>query len=79
MRFRVLLLASALLLAGGVAAFVLLGGGGQREGELVFAEETIDAGRLPLGQKAPGRFIARNVGGKPVKFAVTGVKVLEGC
>ncbi len=53
--------------------------GSEREGELVFTPESLDAGQLPLGQTAIARFEVRNAGGKPVAFTVSQVKAVEGC
>jgi hypothetical protein len=73
----------AMLLLGIILAGVLVVPGllaDDRDGELVFSEESVDLGQVPLNTAAPYRFTMRNVGGKPVTIAPRAViTVLEGC
>jgi hypothetical protein len=67
-----------LILAGVLVAPNLLAD--DREGELVFEQESVDLGQVPLDTLVPYRFVMRNVGGKPVTIAPRGkITVLEGC
>ena len=73
-----LLLLLGIVLAGVLVAPRLLAN--EREGELVFSQESVDLGQVPLGTLAPYRFMMRNVGSKPVNIARRGkITVLEGC
>ncbi len=74
-------LALALLV---VAGLVLIGlqwrSQPQKEGQLAFTPESIDLGRVPIGQTAAFRFALRNIGDKPVKItSKPKVAALEGC
>ncbi len=49
-------------------------------GELAFNPESIDLGRVPLGQAAPFRYAMRNVGAQPVRItSKPKVAAIEGC
>lgn len=48
-------------------------------GELAFAEETVDIGRLAIGQQVVYRFSMRNSGGKPVNIKKMSASAVEGC
>jgi hypothetical protein len=75
--------AMAMVLLGMILVGVLVVPGllaDDRDGELVFAEESVDLGQVPLNTLAPHRFAMQNVGGKPVTIAPKGkITVLEGC
>ncbi len=70
---------AVLLLGLVVMAFLAFPRESQKEGELLFSPENIDLGQVPLGQTAPGRFVMRNVGDKPVRVVKPQIKAVEGC
>lgn len=49
------------------------------DGELAFAKESVDLGRVPLGQPLIYRYQMRNVGNKPVSITKRDVAAVEGC
>lgn len=51
----------------------------QNPGELAFASESVDVGRVPLGQAVVQRFEMRNVGDQPVTITKKVAAALEGC
>ena len=74
---------AAIALALAIVAVLTLSGLGQKpqkDGELVFTPESVDIGRVPLGQSAPYRYVMRNVGDRPVKItSKPKVAAIEGC
>lgn len=52
---------------------------GTREGEIAFSPESVDLGRVPLGEKASFRYQMRNTGNKPVRILRAKIEALEGC
>lgn len=51
----------------------------QGPGELTFAQETVDVGRLAIGQSVVQRFSMQNTGGKPVTIKKLSASAVEGC
>lgn len=77
---RALIGSSIVLGAGILIAFVVVVYKDlQGPGELAFAQETVDVGRLAIGQQVIQRFSMRNTGGKPVAIKKMSVSAVEGC
>lgn len=79
-RLRALIGLAIVLGAGLLIAFVVaIYEDVQSPGELAFAEETVDIGRLAIGQQVVYRFSMRNSGGKPVNIKKLSASAVEGC
>ena len=77
-KLRVGIVVGGLLLVGALAVSALRPQ--PSEGQLVFTPESVDLGRIPLGQAAPFRYQMRNVGDQPVRIvSQPNVVAVEGC